>query len=107
VLTAVYPAVWGFGQLVTGALSDRTGRKPLIVAGQILQGGALALIALGASFPVWAVGVVRLGAGTALVYPTRLAAIGDVAHPAWRASAVGVYRCGATAGSSSVPCSPG
>jgi MFS family permease len=92
VLTALYPAVWGFGQLVTGALSDRTGRKPLIVAGQLLQGGSLALVAIGGSFPVWAVAVVLLGAGTALVYPTLLATIGDVAHPAWRARAVGVYR---------------
>jgi MFS family permease len=92
VLTALYPAVWGFGQLVTGALSDRTGRRPLIVAGQLLQGGSLALVAAGESFPVWAVAVVLLGAGTALVYPTLLATIGDVAHPAWRARAVGVYR---------------
>jgi MFS family permease len=92
VLTALYPAVWGFGQLVTGALSDRTGRRPLIVAGQLLQGGSLALVAVGESFPVWAVAVVLLGAGTALVYPTLLATIGDVAHPAWRARAVGVYR---------------
>jgi MFS family permease len=92
VLAAIYPAVWGFGQLVTGALSDRTGRKPLIVTGQLLQGAALALVALGGSFPVWVVAVALLGAGTALVYPTLLATIGDVAHPAWRARAVGVYR---------------
>jgi MFS family permease len=92
VLAALYPAVWGFGQLVTGALSDRTGRKPLIVAGQFLQAAALTLVVLGDSFPVWAVAMVMLGAGTALVYPTLLAVIGDVAHPAWRARAVGVYR---------------
>jgi MFS family permease len=92
VLAALYPAVWGFGQLVTGALSDRTGRKPLIVAGQLLQAAALALVALGDSFPVWVVAVTLLGAGTALVYPTLLATIGDVAHPGWRARAVGVYR---------------
>jgi MFS family permease len=92
ILAAVYPAVWGFGQLVTGALSDRTGRKPLIVTGQLLQGVALALVALGGSFPVWVMAVALLGAGTALVYPTLLATIGDVAHPAWRARAVGVYR---------------
>jgi MFS family permease len=91
-LAALYPAVWGLGQLLTGALSDRTGRKPLIVGGQLLQGLALALIAFGNSFPVWVVAVVLLGAGTALVYPTLLATIGDVAHPAWRARAVGVYR---------------
>jgi MFS family permease len=92
VLAALYPAVWGFGQLVTGALSDRAGRKPLIVGGQLLQGVALALVAIGDSFPEWAVAVALLGAGTALVYPTLLATIGDVAHPAWRARAVGVYR---------------
>jgi MFS family permease len=92
VLAALYPAVWGFGQLVTGALSDRTGRKPLIVTGQLLQAAALALVAIADSFPGWAVAVVLLGAGTALVYPTLLATIGDVAHPAWRARAVGVYR---------------
>jgi MFS family permease len=92
VLAALYPAVWGFGQLVTGALSDRTGRTPLVVTGQLLQALALALVATGDSFPLWAVAVALLGAGTALVYPTLLATVGDVAHPAWRARAVGVYR---------------
>ncbi|MHA6795659.1 MFS transporter [Pseudonocardia bannensis] len=92
VLAALYPAVWGAGQLVTGALSDRAGRKPLITGGMLLQAGALALVALGDSFAVWAVAAVLLGAGTAMVYPTLLAAIGDVAHPAWRARSVGVYR---------------
>jgi MFS family permease len=92
VLAALYPAVWGFGQPVTGALSDRTGRKPLIVTGQVTQSAALALVALGDTFGVWVVAMVLLGAGTALVYPTLLATIGDVAHPAWRARAVGVYR---------------
>jgi len=89
---SLYPAVWGLGQLVTGALSDRTGRKPLITGGMLLQGAALAVVALGNSFGVWALAAVALGAGTAMVYPTLLAAIGDVAHPAWRARAVGVYR---------------
>lgn len=92
VLAALYPAVWGAGQLVTGALSDRWGRKWLIAAGMWLQAGALALIALADSFGWWAVAAVLLGAGTAMVYPTLLASIGDVAHPAWRARAVGVYR---------------
>ena len=92
VLAAVYPAVWGLGQLVTGAMSDRYGRKPLIAGGMLLQAGALALIALGKSFGVWAGGAMLLGAGTAMVYPTLLAAIGDVAHPTWRARSVGVYR---------------
>jgi MFS family permease len=92
VLAALYPAVWGLGQLATGPISDRYGRKPLIVAGMLLQGGALAWIAAAGSFTTWATAAVLLGAGTAMVYPTLLAAIGDVAHPAWRARAVGVYR---------------
>jgi MFS family permease len=92
VLAALYPAVWGAGQLVTGAWSDRVGRKPLIVTGMLAQAGALALVAAADSFDVWAAAAVLLGAGTALVYPTLLAAVGDVAHPAWRARSVGVYR---------------
>ena len=92
VLAALYPAVWGLGQLATGALSDRWGRKPFIVGGMLLQAAALALVAVGDSFAVWAVAAVLLGAGTAMVYPTLLASIGDVAHPAWRASSVGIYR---------------
>ncbi|MGH9037387.1 MAG: MFS transporter [Acidimicrobiia bacterium] len=91
-VAALYPAIWGAGQLVTGALSDRIGRKPLIVGGMLTQAGALALFATASGLAPWAVAAVLLGAGTALVYPTLLAAIGDVAHPAWRASAVGVYR---------------
>ena len=91
-LFAIYPAVWGLGQLVTGALSDRIGRKSLIVAGMAAQAAALALIAAGDSFAVWAIGAAVLGAGTAMVYPTLLAAVGDVAHPQWRGRAVGVYR---------------
>jgi MFS family permease len=92
ILAALYPAVWGVGQLFTGALSDRWGRKWLIASGMWLQALALALIALGDTFAAWAVAVVLLGAGTAMVYPTLLASIGDVAHPAWRARSVGVYR---------------
>jgi MFS family permease len=92
VLAALYPAVWGLGQLVTGALSDRWGRKWLIAAGMWVQAVALAAIAAGDTFLVWAVAAVLLGAGTAMVYPTLLAAVGDVAHPAWRARSVGVYR---------------
>ncbi|SDJ97877.1 Predicted arabinose efflux permease, MFS family [Actinopolyspora mzabensis] len=91
-LVALYPAVWGAGQLATGALSDRWGRKHLITTGMLTQAAALALIAVADSFPTWALATVLLGAGTAMVYPTLLAAIGDVAHPNWRARAVGVYR---------------
>jgi MFS family permease len=91
-LAALYPAVWGLGQLFTGAWSDRVGRKGLIVAGMWTQAGGIVAVALGAGFPVFALGAVLLGLGTAMVYPTLLAAIGDVAHPSWRASAVGVYR---------------
>jgi MFS family permease len=92
VLAAIYPATWGMGQLVTGALSDRIGRKWLIASGMAVQAVALVLIASTRSFGGWAVEAMLLGAGTAMVYPTLLAAIGDVAHPTWRASAVGVYR---------------
>lgn len=92
ILAAVYPAVWGAGQLVTGALSDKYGRKWLIVGGMLLQGAALAMIALGHDFGIWLAAAVLLGAGTAMVYPTLLAAIGDVAHPEWRARSVGIYR---------------
>ena len=92
VLAAIYPAVWGAGQLFTGALSDRWGRKWFITSGMWLQAVALGVIALGDGFAVWAFAAVLLGAGTALVYPTLLASIGDVAHPAWRARSVGIYR---------------
>ncbi|CAN5229456.1 hypothetical protein BH24ACT1_BH24ACT1_12350 [soil metagenome] len=91
-LAAIYPATWGVGQLLTGALSDRTGRKPLIVGGMLVQAGALALMAETSTFAPWAVGATLLGLGTAMVYPTLLAVMGDVAHPAWRASAIGSYR---------------
>ena len=92
VLAALYPAVWGLGQLFTGALSDRWGRKWLISGGMGLQGVALALAAAIRDFAGWSVAAALLGLGTAMDYPTLLAAIGDVAHPAWRARSVGVYR---------------
>jgi MFS family permease len=98
VLAALYPGVWCVGQLFTGAWSDRVGRKPLIVAGMLLQGAALALMAGRTGFGPWAVGAGLIGAGTALVYPTLIAAVGDVAHPSWRATAVGVYRLWRDAG---------
>jgi MFS family permease len=97
-LAALYPAVWGLGQLVTGPLSDRLGRKPLITGGMLVQAAALAGFALAGSFLPWAASAILLGVGTAMVYPTLLAAIGDVAHPSWRASAVGVYRLWRDAG---------
>ncbi len=91
-LAALYPAVWGAAQLVTGALSDRVGRKWLIAGGMLVQAGGIAVVAGGRQVSAFALGQVLLGLGTAMVYPTLLAAIGDVAHPSWRASSVGVYR---------------
>jgi MFS family permease len=92
VLAATYPAVWGMAQVATGGLSDRIGRKPLIVVGMLLQAVAIAAIAAGSTFAGWLVAAATLGLGTAMVYPTLLAAIADVAAPNWRASAIGVYR---------------
>ena len=91
-LAAVYPALWGLGQLVTGGLSDRIGRKWLITSGMWVQGTGIALVALSGGYATFVAGSALLGVGTAMVYPTLLAVIGDVAHPSWRASAVGVYR---------------
>ena len=80
------------GQLYTGALSDRIGRKVLIVWGMWVQAGGILVLAQSGTFAGFAAGAALLGAGTAMVYPTLLAAIGDTTHPSWRASAVGVYR---------------
>jgi MFS family permease len=91
-LAAIYPATWGLAQLATGALSDRTGRKPLIVWGMWLQAAGIGMVTMARVFAGFVAGAMLLGIGTAMVYPTLLAAIGDVAHPSWRASAVGVYR---------------
>lgn len=91
-LAAIYPATWSVVQIATGALSDRTGRKPLIVWGMWIQAAGIALVTVASAFGGFVVAAVLLGVGTAMVYPTLLAAIGDVAHPSWRASAVGVYR---------------
>ena len=92
VLAFIYPAVWGVVQLWTGALSDRWGRKALIAGGMLLQGAALAGVALLGGFWAWAGATALLGVGTAMVYPTLLAAVADVAPPRWRGSAVGAYR---------------
>ncbi|HET9999412.1 MAG TPA: MFS transporter [Ktedonobacteraceae bacterium] len=91
-LAGIYPGVWGVTQLLTGALSDRIGRKGMIAGGMMLQGIAIGLLPFTHGFAWWAFDLILLGLGTALVYPTLLAAISDVVHPNWRASAVGVYR---------------
>jgi len=92
VVTATYPLVWGISQLATGALSDRWGRKWMIASGMWVQAVGITAFVVGHSFSSWMAGATLLGVGTALVYPTLLAAVSDVAHPDWRASAVGVYR---------------
>jgi MFS family permease len=92
VLAAIYPATWSVGQLATGALSDRIGRKWFIAGGMWVQAAGIAAVIVSNGFAGFALGGVLLGVGTAMVYPTLLAAIGDVAASAWRASSVGVYR---------------
>ena len=92
VLAAVYPIGWGSLQMLTGWASDVVGRRPLIVSGMIVQGGAIAAIGVADSFLPWLAGAIVLGLGTALVYPTLLAAVGDAVYPEERASALGVYR---------------
>jgi MFS family permease len=91
-LAAIYPATWGVTQIGTGALSDRVGRKWLIASGMWVQALGIGIVIVSTSFSGFAAGGALLGIGTAMVYPTLLAAIGDVAAPSWRASAVGVYR---------------
>jgi MFS family permease len=91
-LAAIYPATWGMAQLLTGAWSDRVGRKWLIAAGMWVQALGIGVVIVSGGFAGFATGAALLGVGTAMVYPTLLAAIGDVAHPSWRASSVGVYR---------------
>lgn len=92
VLAFIYPATWGITQLWTGALSDRIGRKRLIVSGMLIQGAALIAMILIKGFGAWLLTGALLGVGTAMVYPTLLAVIGDVAHPSWRGTALGIYR---------------
>ena len=92
-VAATYPAVWGIGQILAGRWSDRVGRKPLIVAGMLLQAVSLAVLAAsGGALGLAFLTAVMLGAGTALVYPTLIAAISDAVSPVARAPAVGVYR---------------
>lgn len=92
VLAALYPATWGIVQLFTGAWSDKIGRKWLIASGMWVQAAGIAVVVLSNGYAGFACGAILLGLGTAMVYPTLLAAIGDVVHPSWRASSVGVYR---------------
>ena len=92
ILKAVYPAVWGVLQVATGPLSDRWGRKGLIVGGMWVQAGALFVTVLGRSFGWWIVGSVLLGLGTAMVYPALIAAVSDASYPSWRARSLSVYR---------------
>src|SRR6266542_6542113 len=92
VVKAVYPGVWGILQVVTGPLSDRLGRKGLIAGGMVVQAGGIWLTVLVPAYPAWLLGAGLQGLGTAMVYPTLLAAVTDHAHPAWRASSLGVYR---------------
>jgi len=92
ILKGVYPAVWGTLQVITGPLIDRWGRKGLIAAGMWVQAGGLFLTAAVSSFEWWLLGSVLLGIGTAMVYPSLLAAVSDAAEPTWRARALSVYR---------------
>ena len=93
IVAAVYPVMWGAGQLVTGWLSDHTGRKPLIASGMLVQAGALAILVAGnGAFPPSLLAAFLLGVGTAMVYPTLIAAVSDACQPRDRARVVGVYR---------------
>src|SRR5581483_7322052 len=92
ILNSVYPGVWGVLQTVTGPLSDRWGRKGLIVTGMWVQGCGLVLIGITQSFAWWLVGSLLLGLGTAMVYPSLIAAVSDASHPSWRARSLSVYR---------------
>ncbi|MBX3295846.1 MAG: MFS transporter [Acidobacteria bacterium] len=91
-LKAVYPIVWGLFQTITGPLSDRWGRKGLIVAGMWVQAGGLFLTALTGQFRWWVFASLLLGIGTAMVYPSLIAAVSDASHPTWRARSLSVYR---------------
>jgi MFS family permease len=92
IVKAVYPTVWGLLQVLTGPLSDRVGRKHLIAGGMVVQAAGIWLTVLVTTYPAWLLGAALQGLGTAMVYPTLLAAVSDHAHPAWRATSLGVYR---------------
>jgi MFS family permease len=92
ILKALYPATWGILQIATGPLSDRWGRKGLIVAGMWVQTGGLILTAAASQFALWILGSLLLGVGTAMVYPSLIAAVSDASHPAWRARSLSIYR---------------
>ena len=92
ILKAVYPATWGILQIATGPLSDRWGRKGLIVAGMWVQAAALFLTAFTREFQYWLIGSLLLGLGTAMVYPSLIAAVSDASHASWRARSLSVYR---------------
>ncbi len=92
ILKAIYPATWGILQIATGPLSDRWGRKGLIVAGMWIQSAGLFLTAATRQFEWWLVGSLLLGLGTAMVYPSLIAAVSDASHPTWRARSLSVYR---------------
>jgi MFS family permease len=92
ILKAVYPATWGILQVATGPLSDRWGRKGLIVAGMWVQAAGLFLTGATSHFEWWLVGSLLLGLGTAMVYPSLIAAVSDASHPSWRARSLSVYR---------------
>ncbi|RWD55382.1 MAG: MFS transporter [Mesorhizobium sp.] len=92
ILKAVYPAVWGVFQVATGPLSDRWGRKGLIVAGMWVQAAGLLTTAMTRDFGWWLLASLLLGLGTAMVYPSLIAAVSDASHPSWRARSLSVYR---------------
>ena len=92
ILKAIYPIVWGVGQTITGPLSDRWGRKGLIVAGMWVQALGLFVTGVTGHFVWWFAGSVLLGVGTAMVYPSLIAAVSDASHPSWRARSLSVYR---------------
>ncbi|MBZ9847293.1 MFS transporter [Mesorhizobium sp. CA14] len=92
ILKAVYPAVWGIFQVATGPLSDRWGRKGLIVAGMWVQAAGLLTTAMTREFGWWLLASLLLGLGTAMVYPSLIAAMSDASHPSWRARSLSVYR---------------